>query len=104
MKQIFENNKENVCLTHEKQDFVNGKHAKLSHEPAQADLQKQGAIVLRGAAANSLDVADERVPACIQSLVTALKTPSEKVQRAVSLCLPALVKVRVKHLSKHLFS
>ena len=74
------------------QGFVDGRSAKLAAEPALADAQKQGAIVLLGAAANSLDAADERVPECIRALVAALKTPSEKVQRAVAQCLPGLVK------------
>uniref|UniRef100_A0A7S1C9J2 TOG domain-containing protein n=1 Tax=Bicosoecida sp. CB-2014 TaxID=1486930 RepID=A0A7S1C9J2_9STRA len=56
------------------------------------DHQHEGAVVLLGSLASHLDPSDPKVPATVDTLFAALKTPSEAVQKAVAGCLPRLMK------------
>ncbi|KAH9256625.1 hypothetical protein BASA81_005129 [Batrachochytrium salamandrivorans] len=58
----------------------------------EADLQREGAVLLFGAAAANLDANDVRIPEIASKLIQALDTPSESVQRSVVRILPALMK------------
>ncbi|KAJ7760500.1 armadillo-type protein [Mycena metata] len=57
------------------------------------DQIKEAVVILFGRVARHLDATDSRVPAIVERLVDALKTPAEQVQMAVSECLSPLVKV-----------
>ncbi|KAJ7043552.1 armadillo-type protein [Mycena alexandri] len=57
------------------------------------DQIKEAVVILFGRVARHLDATDSRVPAIVDRLVDALKTPAEQVQMAVSDCLSPLVKV-----------
>jgi HEAT repeat protein len=59
---------------------------------AARDAQREGVVVLLGAAASHLHEEDPKVMATMEILMATLNTPSEPVQRAVSQCLPRLVK------------
>ena len=56
-----------------------------------ADSARQAVVVLLGRLAQHLPPTDKRVEPIIKQLLAALSVPSEKVQKAVSLCLPGLV-------------
>ena len=56
-----------------------------------ADGARQSVVVLLGRLAQHLPPDDKRVKPIVAQLIAALSVPSEKVQRAVALCLPALV-------------
>ncbi len=57
------------------------------------DWQREGCIVLLGSTAKHLSKDDPKVVKTIDTLIEALQTPSESVQRAVAKCLPALAKM-----------
>jgi hypothetical protein len=57
------------------------------------DLQREGCVVLLGAAARHLSPTDAKVRSTVTTLLETLNTPSEPVQKAVSACLPPLAKV-----------
>uniref|UniRef100_UPI00358E4439 stalled ribosome sensor GCN1 isoform X2 n=1 Tax=Myxine glutinosa TaxID=7769 RepID=UPI00358E4439 len=54
------------------------------------DSSRQAAVVLTGSLARHLDSKDPRVPPIVQNLMSALSTPSQQVQEAISACLPPL--------------
>ena len=56
-----------------------------------ADSARQSVVVLLGRLAQHLPANDKRVKPIVGQLIAALSVPSEKVQKAVSTCLPALV-------------
>ena len=56
-----------------------------------ADSARQSVVILLGRLASHLPRDDPRVKPIIGKLIAALSVPSEKVQKAVALCLPALV-------------
>lgn len=58
-----------------------------------SDQIKEAVVILIGRLARHLDPSDSRLPATVERLVGALKTPAEQVQMAVSECLSPLVKV-----------
>ncbi|KAF9047662.1 armadillo-type protein [Panaeolus papilionaceus] len=55
------------------------------------DFIKEAVVILFGRVARHLESSDERIPAIVDRLVEALKTPAEQVQIAVSECLSPLV-------------
>ena len=55
-----------------------------------ADGARQSVVVLLGRLASHLPRDDPRVKPIIGKLIAALSVPSEKIQKAVSLCLPPL--------------
>ncbi len=59
----------------------------------ESDQIKEAVVILIGRVARHLDPSDARLPAIVERLVGALKTPAEQVQLAVSECLSPLVKV-----------
>ncbi|KAI0366693.1 ARM repeat-containing protein [Pilatotrama ljubarskyi] len=56
-----------------------------------SDQIKEAIVILFGRVARHLDPADPRLPSIVERLVSALKTPAEQVQMAVSDCLSPLV-------------
>lgn len=68
-------------------------HLASSTPPTEtADYVKEATVILLGRTARHLNAEDARVPGVISRLISALKTPSEQVQVAVSECLAPLVK------------
>jgi hypothetical protein len=63
--------------------------------PETDDQIKEAVIILLGRAARHLAPTDPKIPAIIDRLLEALKTPAEQVQIAVSECLAPLVKIMV---------
>lgn len=63
-------------------------------ELAMQDAKRRGCVVMLGSAAAHLPEADSRIDAAVDTLVATLSVPSESVQRAVSGCLPPLMKKR----------
>lgn len=59
------------------------------------DWRREGVVVFMGSAAKHLDKNDPKVLSIVKILVTALSTPSEAVQIAVSDCLAPLMKTPV---------
>lgn len=55
------------------------------------DFIKEAVVILFGRVARHLEASDSRIPAIVDRLVDALKTPAEQVQIAVSECLSPLV-------------
>jgi len=55
------------------------------------DYIKEAVVILFGRVARHLQASDPRIPAIVDRLVEALKTPAEQVQIAVSECLSPLV-------------
>jgi hypothetical protein len=67
-------------------------HLASTFSPTQgSDHIKEALVILLGRTARHLNAEDARVPNVVSRLVTALKTPSEQVQVAVSECLAPLV-------------
>jgi hypothetical protein len=56
------------------------------------DSQREGAVILLGAAAKYLALTDTKVQSILKILIETLNTPSQAVQRAVAECLPPLTK------------
>lgn len=56
-----------------------------------SDYIKEAVVILFGRVARHMPSADSRIPAVVNRLVEALKTPSEQVQIAVSDCIAPLV-------------
>ncbi len=63
-------------------------------ELAKQDAKRRGCVVMLGSAAAHLPEADRRIDSALDTLVATLSVPSESVQRAVSSCLPPLMKKR----------
>ncbi|KAG6810659.1 hypothetical protein H0H92_010871 [Tricholoma furcatifolium] len=63
------------------------------------DHIKEAVIILFGRVARHLEPTDPRIPAIVDRLVDALKTPAEQVQIAVSECLSPLVQLMRPRLS-----
>ena len=63
-------------------------------ELAMHDAKRRGCVVMLGSAAAHLPEQDRRIDAALDTLVATLSVPSESVQRAVSSCLPPLMKKR----------
>ncbi|TBU31959.1 ARM repeat-containing protein [Dichomitus squalens] len=57
----------------------------------ESDHIKEAVVILIGRIARHLDPSDARLPAIVERLVGALRTPAEQVQMAVSECLSPLV-------------
>eukprot|EP00730_Choanoeca_flexa_P001140 TRINITY_DN10497_c0_g1_i2.p1 TRINITY_DN10497_c0_g1~~TRINITY_DN10497_c0_g1_i2.p1 ORF type:complete len:1451 (+),score=418.59 TRINITY_DN10497_c0_g1_i2:149-4354(+) len=66
-------------------------HMATKSKSADEDRVRQGVVVLLGTLASYLEKTDERIPDIVDTLISALTTPSEPVQQAVSRCLPPLV-------------
>ena len=64
------------------------------------DHIKTALVILLGRTARHLDAEDPRIPNVVSRLISALKTPSEQVQVAVSECLAPLVRFLDKSLPK----
>lgn len=60
-----------------------------------ADYVKEAVVILLGRVAGHLDKTDKRIPSVVNRLTSALKTPSEQVQVAVSECLAPLAKLAI---------
>jgi hypothetical protein len=58
-----------------------------------SDHIQEGVVILFGRLARHLDASDSRIPAIVDRLTAALKTPSEQVQIAVSECISPLVQI-----------
>jgi hypothetical protein len=65
----------------------------LIEAPKSADYDsvRQNVVILMGTLAKHLEKGDEKVGPIIDKLISALGTPSQQVQEAVSKCLPSLV-------------
>ncbi|XP_030245992.1 eIF-2-alpha kinase activator GCN1, partial [Drosophila navojoa] len=55
------------------------------------DNIRQAVVILMGSLARHLEKEDERIDPIVKRLITALSTPSQQVQEAVSNCLPHLM-------------
>ena len=62
-----------------------------SSKSAHFDAVKQAVVVLMGSLARHLEKDDPRIKPIVLRLISALSTPSQQVQEAVSNCLPFLV-------------
>ncbi|XP_031484285.1 protein ILITYHIA isoform X1 [Nymphaea colorata] len=71
--------------------FENYLNKKASDEE-KYDLVREGVVIFTGGLAKHLDKDDPKVHAVIEKLLDVLSTPSESVQRAVSNCLPPLMR------------
>eukprot|EP00943_MAST-04B_sp_MAST-4B-sp1_P000328 g328.t1 len=60
------------------------------------DHQREGVIVFMGTIAKYMDPQNPKIPKIIETLIQALRTPSEDVQLAVAGCLPAIMKLEKK--------
>ncbi len=60
------------------------------------DHQREGVIVFMGTIAKYMDPQNPKIPTIIETLIQALRTPSQDVQLAVAGCLPAIMKLEKK--------
>ncbi|XP_065852916.1 protein ILITYHIA [Euphorbia lathyris] len=85
---IDKHGKENVSLLFP--IFENYLNKKASDEE-KYDLVREGVVIFTGALAKHLAKDDPKVHAVVEKLLDVLNTPSEAVQRAVSMCLSPLM-------------
>ncbi|XP_078427732.1 putative protein kinase regulator ILITHYIA [Wolffia australiana] len=86
---IDRHGKENVSLLFP--IFENYLNKKASSNEEKYDLIREGVVIFTGALAKHLAKDDPKVHDVVEKLMDVLNTPSESVQRAVSLCLSPLM-------------
>ncbi|CAM9143400.1 unnamed protein product, partial [Chrysoparadoxa australica] len=74
------------------ESVMEGKKLVAQEDEQRKDWRREGVVVLTGTAAKHLEKNDPKIESIAATLVTALSTPSEPVQRAVADCLAPLVK------------
>lgn len=81
------------------------KYLKTSQKSSDThDWIRESVVILLGTLAQHLDHSDPLISQVIQKLLSALKTPSETVQIAVSECLPSLIKNLSQTVKRDIFN